>query len=60
MSNEDYFEFKFYSTLTDASELINDVGLKAFLESLYQEKKGRVLTIEEQEAMQTLHERWEL
>lgn len=60
MSNEDYFEFKFYSTLTDASELINDVGLKSFLESLYQEKKGRVLTIEEQEAMQTLHERWEL
>ena len=53
-------EATFYYTLSDAFELIQAVGLNNFLESLYAEKKGRVLTIEEREAIQALHESWEL
>ena len=49
-----------YYTVNDAHDLINQVGLKSFLEMLYQDKKGRVLTIEEMEAMQVLHDSWEL
>lgn len=60
MTNEDYLEFRYYATLTDAFELIQDVGLSSFLQSLYVEKKQRALTIEEMEAMETLHARWEL
>lgn len=50
----------FYHTLMDAKELIELVGIKGFLESLYAEEKGRALTIEEMEAMQVLHDNWEL
>jgi len=53
-------EASLYYTLTDAHELIQAIGLKDFLEALYNEKQGRLLTIEEQEAMQVLHDRWEL
>ena len=49
-----------YYTLTDAHELIRAIGLRNFLESLYHEKKGRLLTVEEHEAMETLHNSWEL
>ena len=49
-----------YYTLNDAYDLINDLGLKNFLEMLYHDKKRRLLTVEEHEAMQTLHDSWEL
>lgn len=50
----------YYHTVFDAQELIKMVGLRGFLESLYAQEKGRALTLEEQEAMQVLHENWEL
>lgn len=53
-------EATMYYTLTDAHELIRAIGFKNFLESLYHEKKGRLLTVEEHEAMETLHNSWEL
>lgn len=53
-------EATMYYTLTDASELISAIGLKNFLEALYHEKKGRLLTVEEHEAMETLHNNWEM
>jgi hypothetical protein len=53
-------EVSLYYTLTDAHELIKEIGLKQFLESLYHEKQGRLLTIEEYEAMQVLHDNWDL
>ena len=53
-------EVSLYYTLSDAHELIKEIGLKQFLEALYNEKQGRLLTVEEQEAMQVLHDRWEL
>lgn len=53
-------EATFYYTLSDAYELIQAVGLNNFLESLYAEKKGRLLTVAEHEAIQALHETWEL
>ena len=49
-----------YYTLNDAYDLINQLGLKNFLEMLYHDKKRRLLTVEEYEAMQTLHNSWEL
>jgi hypothetical protein len=65
MGNVDHYESiqeeaAMYYTVNDAHDLIKEVGLKSFLEMLYQEKKGRVLTIEEIEAMQVLHDKWEL
>ena len=65
MGNVDHYEAiqeeaAMYYTVNDAHDLIKEVGLKSFLEMLYQEKKGRVLTIEEIEAMQVLHDKWEL
>jgi len=53
-------EATLYYTLTDAYELIGAIGMKSFLEALYHEKKGRLLTVEEHEAMETLHNSWEL
>ena len=44
-------EVSLYYTLSDAHDLIKTIGLKQFLESLYHEKQGRLLTIEEYEAM---------
>lgn len=49
-----------YYSLMDARELIEMVGFRNFLEALYQEHKGRALTIEEIEAMEVLHNNWEL
>jgi hypothetical protein len=53
-------EFETYATLNDAYKLIDEVGMLNFLLSLYSEKQSRLLTIEEQEAMQVLHNSWEL
>jgi hypothetical protein len=53
-------EVSLYYTLSDAHDLIKTIGLKQFLESLYHEKQGRLLTIEEYEAMQVLHDNWDL
>ena len=59
--DSEYFEEAFYyHVVSDAKKIIQDVGLKGFLESLYAEEKKRPLTIEEQEAMQVLHDNWEL
>ena len=49
-----------YYSLMDARELIEMIGLRNFLESLVKETKGRELTIEEIEAMEVLHNHWEL
>ena len=57
---KDYVEFGTFATLNDAHELIKQVGMLNFLLSLYTEKQSRLLTIEEQEAMQVLHNSWEL
>jgi hypothetical protein len=53
-------EATLYYTLSDAEELIDAMGLGGFLRALYTEKKHRSLTIEELEAIQTLHDNWEL
>jgi len=53
-------EATLYYTVNDAIDVVNAIGLNNFLESLFKESKGRVLTIEEMEAMQTLHDSWEL
>ena len=60
MTKNDYIEYVTYATLNDAHELIKQVGMLNFLTSLYTEKQSRPLTIEEQEAMQVLHNSWEL
>lgn len=59
-SLEGYEEAFYYHTLTDAQELIKEVGLLGFLESLYAQEKKRPLTIDEMEAMRVLHDNWEL
>tara|TARA_R110000822_G_scaffold6568_3_gene27668 strand:+ start:361 stop:540 length:180 start_codon:yes stop_codon:yes gene_type:complete len=53
-------EATLYYTVNDAIDVVNAIGLASFLESLFKEEKQRVLTIEEMEAMQVLHDRWEL
>ena len=53
-------EATLYYTVNDARDLINDIGLSSFLEALFTEGKSRALTIEEIEAMQLLHDNWEL
>jgi hypothetical protein len=53
-------ETTLYYTVNDAIDVVNAIGLNSFLENLFKESKQRSLTIEEIEAMQTLHERWEL
>ena len=60
MTNKDYEEYMTYATLNDAHELIKQVGMLNFLTSLYTEKQSRLLTVEEQEAMEVLHNSWEL
>tara|TARA_R110000787_G_scaffold2444_5_gene9726 strand:- start:2923 stop:3138 length:216 start_codon:yes stop_codon:yes gene_type:complete len=57
---EDYIEASAYYTMNDAYELIQAIGLRDFLTALYREKQVRLLTIEELEAMQVLHDNWEL
>jgi hypothetical protein len=53
-------EATLYYTVNDAIDVINAIGLDLFLESLFKESKQRSLTIDEMEAMQTLHDSWEL
>ena len=53
-------EYMTFATLTDAHELIKQVGMLNFLTALYTEKQSRPLTIEEREAMEVLHNSWEL
>ena len=53
-------ETTLYYTVNDAIDVVNAIGLNSFLESLFKESKQRSLTIEEIEAMQTLHDSWEL
>ena len=53
-------EYENYATLNDAHELIKQVGMLNFLTSLYTEKQSRLLTVEELEAMEVLHNSWEL
>lgn len=53
-------ETTLYYTVNDAIDVVNAIGLNSFLENLFKESKQRSLTIEEIEAMQTLHDRWEL
>jgi hypothetical protein len=53
-------ETTLYYTVNDAIDVVNAIGLNSFLENLFKESKQRSLTIEEIEAMQTLHDSWEL
>jgi len=53
-------EATLYYTVNDARDLINDIGLSSFLEVLFTEGKSRLLTLEEKEAMQLLHDNWGL
>lgn len=53
-------EATLYYTVNDARDLINDIGLSSFLEALLTEGTSRLLTIEEKEAMQLLHDNWGL
>ena len=54
------FEGMLYYTVNDAKDVINNIGLCSFVEVLFKETKQRALTIEEMEAMQTLHDSWSL
>lgn len=63
--NEDHdraleWEAHVHFAVNDALDLVNELGLKTFLDMLYKKKEGRVLTTEEIEAMQVLHDNWEL
>lgn len=53
-------EATLYYTVNDARDLINEIGLSSFLKALFTENKSRLLTVEEVEAMQLLHDNWEL
>ena len=53
-------EATLYYTVNDARDLINNIGLSSFLEALFTENNSRLLTVEEVEAMQLLHDNWEL
>ena len=53
-------EATLYYTVNDAIDVVNAIGLNNFLESLFREAKARPLTIDEIEAMQLLHDSWEL
>ena len=53
-------ETTLYYTVNDAIDVVNAIGLNSFLENLFKESKQRSLTVEEIEAMQILHDRWEL
>lgn len=53
-------ETTLYYTVNDAIDVVNAIGLNSFLENLFKESKQRSLTIEEIEAMQKLHDSWEL
>ncbi len=59
MNNIETEAFMYY-TVNDAKDVIDSIGLSSFLEMLFKETKQRTLTIEELEAMQSLHNSWEL
>ena len=59
MNNYEAEAFMYY-TVNDAKDVIDHLGLNNFLELLFKEAKQRSLTIEEMEAMQVLHDSWEL
>lgn len=49
-----------YHTINDAYDLIAQYGFDNMVLMLFKEMKGRDLTLEELEAMQVLHEGWNL
>jgi len=49
-----------YHTINDAYDLIVQYGFDNMVLMLFKEMKGRDLTIEELEAMQVLHDGWNL
>jgi len=49
-----------YYTINDAKDVIDSIGMRDFLTMLFKETKGRSLTIDEIEAMEKLHEGWNL
>lgn len=49
-----------YYTINDAYDLITQYGFDNMMLMLFKEMKGRDLTIEELEAMQVLHDGWNL
>lgn len=49
-----------YYTINDAKDVIDSIGMRDFLTMLFKETKGRALTIDEIEAMEKLHEGWNL
>ena len=59
MNNEETEAFMYY-TVNDALDVIKSLGLNNFLMFLFEQSKQRALTIEELEAMQVLHDNWEL
>tara|TARA_R110000824_G_scaffold365699_1_gene554239 strand:- start:512 stop:691 length:180 start_codon:yes stop_codon:yes gene_type:complete len=59
MNNEESEAFMYY-TVSDALDVIKNLGLNNFLMFLFEQSKQRALTIEELEAMQVLHDSWEL
>ena len=59
MNNEESEAFMYY-TVNDALDVINSLGLNNFLRFLFEQSKQRALTIEELEAMQVLHDNWNL
>ena len=59
MNNEESEAFMYY-TVIDALDVVKSIGMHNFLEVLFTESKQRALTIDEIEAMQTLHDSWEL
>lgn len=59
MNNEESEAFMYY-TVNDALDVINSLGLNNFLMFLFEQSKQRALTIEELEAMQVLHDNWNL
>ncbi len=59
MNNVEAEAFMYY-TVSDALDVIKNLGLNNFLMFLFEQSKQRALTIEELEAMQVLHDSWEL
>ena len=51
-------EINIYMTLMDADELMKQIGLDGFIEELFREKKQRVLTQAEREAVAILTKGW--
>lgn len=56
----DYLEASYSFTLNDCFNIISEYGFNSFVTDLFEIKKNRNLTIEEREAMDKLHEGWNL